>query len=329
MQKKRWRVYIPEILVPEEPQMEILERIARIETGAPKGEADLIAKISRSDAVLITSRIAMTRKVLEACPRLKIIGKYGVGIENIDVRAATELGIPVVNVAGGNTNAVAELALGLILAVLRGIQDGKNYIAAGRWRDERFMGNELAGTRVGIIGYGAIAKSVIRKLQGFEVQEILAFSESRGREKPEFPNTVLTDLRHLLRKSDIVTIHKSLTPKSKGLIGREEINLMKKTAYLINTSRGALVDEKALITAMREGRIAGAALDVFDQEPLPQDHPFLSLDKIVLTPHIAASTRKGRLHMVITAALNVADFLEGKGIKRQYLVNREVYRSGR
>ena len=329
MQKKSWRIYIPEIIAPAEPQREILERIAEIETGTPKGEADLISKISRADAVLITIRTVMTRKIMEACPQLRIIGKYGVGIENIDVQAATELGIPVVNVAGGNSNAVAEMTLGLILAALRGIQESKKYIAIGRWQDQRFMGDELMDSRVGVVGYGAIGRSVIRKLQGFEVREILVFTESHGQEKPEFPNVVLTDLNRLLTESDIVTLHKSLTPQSKGLIGRAEIGLMKRTAYLINTSRGALVDEKELIVALEEGKIKGAAIDVFDQEPLPRDHPFLSLDNVVLTPHIAASTRNSRLQMVKTAARNVADFLEGKGINPQYLVNPEVYKAGR
>jgi len=326
VKEKKWKVYVPEFLPPDKPQREILAKIAKIETGLAKDEAELIAKTSRADAVLLTLKTLMTRQVLESCPRLKIIGKYGVGTENIDIQAATELGIPVVNVPGLNSNAVAELSIGLILAVMRRIQEGKRHISAGGWRDESFLGDELIGSRVGIIGYGHIAKGVIRKLQGFEVGKILVFTESKRREKPEFKNVTLTNLQALLKESDIVTIHKSLTPQSQGLIGRREIGLMKKTAYLINTSRGSLVDERELIRALQARRIAGAALDVYEEEPLPRDHPLLFLDNVVLTPHIGGSTRRTRLQMVTAAARNVADFLEGQRIDPRCLVNQEVWK---
>ncbi len=326
MKNRKWRVYVPEFLPPIEPQREIFAGIAEVESGLASDEADLIAKASRADALLLTLKTRMTRRVMESSPQLKIIGKYGVGVENIDIEAATELGIPVVNVPGLNSNAVAELTIGLALAVMRRIQEGKKHIAAGKWRDESFLGDELIDSRVGIIGYGAIAKDVIRKLQGFGVREIFVFTESRGQERPEFKNVKLTPLPSLLKESDIVTIHKSLTPQSKGLIGRKEMALMKKTAYLINTSRGPLVDQGELIKVLRERRIAGAALDVYENEPLPHDHPLLSLDNVVLTPHIGGSTRRTRLQMVTTAARNVADFLKGQRIDLQCLVNREVYK---
>jgi len=326
MPRKKWLVYIPEILPPIEPQMEIFGKIADVETGISKDEADLITRASKADAVLITLTTRMTREVIESCPKLKIIGKYGVGTENIDLEAATELGIPVVNVPAMNSNAVAELTIGLILAVMRRIPKGEKHIAGGGWRDESFIGDELMGSRVGVIGYGEIAKRVIRKLQGFEIREIFVFTESKGHEKPEFRNVTFTDLPNLLRESDIVTLHKSLTPKSRGLIGGEELGLMKKTAYLINTSRGSLVDELGLVKALRERRIAGAALDVYEKEPLPPNHPLLSLDNVVLTPHIGGSTHRTRLQMVTIAAGNVADFLRGKRINPQYIVNREVHK---
>ncbi len=283
--------------------------------------------MSKADAALLTIKTPMTRKIIESCPKLKIIGKYGVGTENIDIDAATELGIPVVNVPGVNSNAVAELTIGLILSIMRHIPEGKNHIARGGWRDESLLGDELSGSIVGIIGYGQIAKRVIRKLRGFEIKEILVFSESRTREKPEFRNVTFTDLPGLLKESDIVTIHKSSTPKSKGLIGKDEINLMKKTAYLVNTSRGSLVDEVELVKALQDRRIAGAALDVYEKEPLAQDHPLLSLNNVVLTPHIGGSTRRTRVQMVTIAANNVANFLQGKKISPQYIVNQEVYKT--
>ncbi|MBI5969065.1 MAG: hypothetical protein HY882_14565, partial [Deltaproteobacteria bacterium] len=247
MEHKKLVVYIPDFLPPIEPQKEIFAGIAEIETGEAKDEEDLIARVSRADAVLLTLKTPMTRKIMESCPQLKIIGKYGVGTENIDLEAATDLGIPVVNVPAMNSNAVAELTIGLILSVMRRIPEGKKHIAGGGWRDESFIGDELIGSRVGVVGYGEIAKRVIRKLQGFEIREIFVFTESKGHEKPEFKNVTFTDLPNLLRESDIVTLHKSLTPKSRGLIGRTELGFMKKTAYLINTSRGSLVDELELV----------------------------------------------------------------------------------
>ena len=326
MEDQKWRIYVPEMIPPAEPQMEILSPLGEIETGESRGEADLIARAGRADALLLSIKTRMTRKVMAACPKLKVISKYGVGVENIDVAAATELGIPVFNTPGSTANSTAELVIGLMLSALRRIHLAKDYIAGGRWRDETFLGDELFRSQIGIIGYGDVAKRVIRKLQGFEVGKFLVFTETKGQEKPEFPNVTFTGLSDLLQNSDIVSIHKALTPKSKGLIGRREIGLLKKTAYLINASRGSLLDESALIEALREKRIAGAALDVFEQEPLPPDHPFLSLNNVAVTPHIGGSTRQTRIITVTAAARNLADFLLGKRIEPRYLVNPKAYK---
>lgn len=324
MKSKRWIVYIPEFLPPEEPQKRILDSIAEIRTGVAKTEAELISLIRAVDAVLITLRTRMTRTVIEACPHLKVIGKYGTGIENIDIKAATDMRIPVTNVPGAS-HATAEMTIALMLAVSRHIQKARNHIKRGGWREDSLLGFELFGGTVGIIGYGTIGKLVIKKLQGFEVEKFLVFSQSKSDETPEFSNVEFVGFEPLLKESDIVSIHKRLTPQTRGMIGEKELRTMRNTAYLINTSRGELIQEDALIKALKNGWIAGAALDVHKTEPLSLDNPLLAMDNVVLTPHIGASTLKGRLKSVTLAAQNVADILNGKRPDLKYIVNPEVF----
>lgn len=322
--KKKYTIYIPIFLEPIEPQREILDPVAEIITNKAKDEMELISIMRDVDVVLLTSRHKVTRSLMQTCPNLRLIAKYGVGVENIDVDSATEMGIPVTNVPGINCNAVAELTIGLILAVLRQIQKTKEHMRSGGWKDEGFVGHELLGSSIGIIGYGDIARLVIRKLQGFEVRRILVFTESRSCENAEFSNVGFVDLYTLLRESNIVTIHKALTPHSKGLIGEKELQSMQDSAYLINTSRGPLVDETVLIKSLKERWIAGAALDVFEYEPLSKDSPLLSLDNVVLTPHIGGVTFDARLEMVTTVATNIVNILQGKEVDTKFLVNPEV-----
>ena len=327
MKNKKWTVYIPEMLSPKEPQRKLLDPIAELTFGLAKNETELISIASKVDAILVSMRTHMTRSVIEACPNLKIIAKYGVGLENIDIEAATDMGIPVTHNPGVNADAVAEFTIGLILAVLRHIQIGKMHIKeSGAWGDPRFLGNDIKDSTIGIIGYGNIAKKTIRKLQGFDVRKVLVFTETRGDEKPEFSNVKFVDLQYLLKESDIVSIHKSLTPQSRGLIGAAELKAMKHTAYLINTSRGSLVQEPALIQALREGLIAGAALDVFEKEPPDTESPFIGMENVVMTPHIGSSSINARLTNVTNTANNIVNILHGKKIDLKYVVNPEVFK---
>jgi len=329
MSNRRSTIYIPILRAPEEPQRAILEPLAEIITGEVKDELELISIVQRADVILTAFRTRITRAVMEACPNLKLIAKYGVGVENIDIRAATELGIPVTNAPGVNSNAVAEMTLGLMLAVMRRIQFARELIRSGVWEDEKSLGRELSGSTVGIVGYGNIARLVIRKLQGFEVRKILVFTESKSRQAPDFPNVAFEDLETILKESDIVSIHKALTPQSRGMIGESQLKRMKGSAFLINTSRGAMVEEGPLLKALQERWIAGAALDVYEQEPLSPRSPFLSMNHVVLTPHIGAATHETRERMVTTIAQNIADFLTGKGIDPKYQVNPETFRGKR
>jgi phosphoglycerate dehydrogenase-like enzyme len=248
-----------------------------------------------------------------------------VGVENIDVRAATELGIPVTNAPGTNSNAAAEMTIGLMLSTMRRIQFARELIRSGVWEDETTLGREIIGSTVGIVGYGNISKLVIRKLQGFDVRKILVFTESKALQTPEFHNVAFATLETVLKESDIVSIHKALTPQSLGMIGEDHLKLMKRSAFLINTSRGGLVQEASLLKALQERWIAGAALDVYEQEPLSPRSPFLSMNHVVLTPHLGGATHETRERMVTTIAHNIANFLTGKGIDLKFQVNPEAF----
>ncbi|MBU2053981.1 MAG: hydroxyacid dehydrogenase [Proteobacteria bacterium] len=321
-------VYVPEFLPPVEPQLKILSEVVTVKTGMAADEADLIARTARADAVLLTAKTPMTGQVIRACPRLKIIAKYGVGVDNIDIEAATKKGIPVINVPAMNSNAVAELTIGLMLAIMRHIPRAGERMRNGGWRDESFLGAELAGSRIGVLGYGNIAKSVIRKLQGFDVERILVFSEFLPGDRPEYENVVFTDFRSVLTESDLVTVHVSLSSTTKNMIGAEQIGLMKRTAYLVNAARGPIVDEPALIAALNERRIAGAALDVFTEEPPSKDSPLLHMDNVVITPHLGGSTLRTRRQSVIVLVNNLVELLKGNSIDSKYVVNPEVYDGG-
>jgi len=314
-------VYVPEFLPPVEPQLKILSETLTVETGMAADEADLIARASRADAVLLTAKTMMTRRIIEACPRLKVISKYGVGIDNIDIAAATEKGIFVINVPGMNSNAVAEMTIGLMLAVMRSIPRAGNRVRKGGWRDESFLGAELAGSRIGVLGYGNIAKRVIRKLQGFDVERILVFSEFLPEDRPEYDNVYFTDFRSVLTGADLVTVHVSLSPSTHKMIGAEQFSLMKPTAYLVNAARGPIVDEQALIEALKSGKIAGAALDVLTEEPPSKDSPLLQMDNVVITPHLGASTLRTRMESVTVAVANLVELLKGNPIDSKYIVS--------
>jgi len=325
MGEKEFSIYIPEYREPVEPQREILDPVAMIITESVDNESDLISILKRVDACLLTLNTQITRTVLEACPGLKVIAKYGVGVDNIDVAAATERGIPVTNTPGINCNAVAEFSIGLIITALRHIQRSKDHLKGGGWKNETFTGRQLSDCVLGIIGYGNIARLVIDKLNCLGVKRVVVYSASNAPTQPDASGLEFTNLQTLLETADVVSIHKALTPGAERMIGRKELQMMRPTAYLINTSRGGLINESALIEALNKGWIAGAALDVFDQEPLPQDHLLLSMKNAVLTPHIGGATIEARREMVMTVAKNIVSLLTKRAIDPKYVVNPEVF----
>jgi D-3-phosphoglycerate dehydrogenase len=261
----------------------------------------------------------VTADEIAAAPRLKVVSKHGVGVDNIDLPAATRAGVMVTSTPGANQVAVAELTVGLILALARRIPHHDNLVKAGGWN--RQTGIELAGKTIGFIGLGRIAKDVVVRLKGFRMI-FVAYDIVQDHTFAMEHDVHFTKLEELLAQSDIVTLHAALSGDSRYLIGEAELARMKPGALLINTARGDLVDENALYRALAENRLAGAAIDTLAHEP-PQDSPLLSLgEKIILTPHIGAQTTEAILRVGVMAAQNVVQALRGE--RPVGLVNPEV-----
>ena len=251
---------------------------------------DYIIDAVRDAEVIITEFCPINRHMIDSCPNLKAIGTIRAGTENLNVEYAREKGLRVFNNAGRNANAVADFTVGMLLSECRNIAKAHASIVSGGWKREfanSGMIPDLCGKTIGVIGVGQIGSKVARRLKAFEAK-IVCYDPYCCDTNTEFD---FVDLDTLLSASDFVTIHMRLTESTHHMLGRAELGRMKKTAYLINTARSGLIDEEALIEALREHRIMGAALDVFDQEPLPADSPFLSLDNVTLTPHMAGVTR--------------------------------------
>ncbi len=261
----------------------------------------------------------ITREMLQNSS-VKIIAKHGVGVDNIDLEAATELEIPVTVTPNANAVSVAELTIGFIFALSKKLIDLHNDL----YQKRQFVSNvglELHGKTLGIVGFGSIGKEVAKRALCLGMRVLVYdpyVEESILREL----GVERAELDELLRQSDFVSLHVPLNESTRHLIDREKISLMKKTAYLINTARGGVVDEKALAEALKNGQIAGAALDVFDVEPLPPDSPFFDCPNVIMTPHVGAHTYEAILRMNMMAAESILDFFNGKIPK--HVVNRDV-----
>jgi len=289
----------------------------------------LLEKAREVDALvtLLTDRV--DRELLDSAPRLRIVAQYAVGFDNIDVEHATRRGVYVTNTPGVLTDATADLTWALLLAAARRVVEADRFVRSGEWwrtgtgwHPMMMLGFHVTGKTLGIIGMGRIGQAVARRARGFNMR-ILYYQRHRLPEDVERElGAQYVDLETLLRESDFVSIHVPLTPETRRMIGERELRMMKRTAILINTARGAVVDEEALVRALREGWIAAAALDVFEREPLPPDHPLTKLDNVVLAPHIGSATRETRAAMARLVAENLLAFYRGE--VPPTLVNREV-----
>lgn len=264
-------------------------------------------------------------EVLKASSNLKVIAKHGVGVDNIDVETATQLGIPVMVTASANYQSVAEHTLGLMFALAKDIPWHDSRIRQGFWDKALYRGVELFRKTLGIIGFGRIGRRVYELVAPLQMK-VLVFDPYLNSELLPADVTRVNQLEDLLKEADIVSLHCPLIEQTRHLIGKRELELMKKNAWLINTARGEIVDEDALISALKEGKIAGAGLDTFKKEP-PEDLRHLcQAGKIVMTPHVAGATEEAFRRMGIEAALNVLNILEGKKPDKNYVVNPEVLR---
>lgn len=266
----------------------------------PLTEDDLIELLKGVDGVIAGSH-PFTRRVLYSADKLKVISRTGVGFDTIDLEAATERGITVTTTPEANSESVADFAMGLLLSLARQIPQGDKDVRSGRWMP--IMGADVYGKALGIIGLGKIGKRLAKRGRGFDMT-ILAYDTYQDTEFAAQNDITYLPLDKLLARSDFVSIHVPLTEETRGLIGEREFQLMKPTAYLINTARGAIVDEASLVRAIKERWIAGAALDVFASEP-PSDSPLLSMEKVILAPHAASFTKEAWDRMAKEAAENV------------------------
>lgn len=292
----------------------------------PKGELPnlekLIEAVRNTDVLLPRGTQPIPRKVVMANPNLRGIANYGVGYDNIDVRAATELGIPVTNTPGVLTETTADLAWTLLMATARKIPQAHDYTLSGQWEGpggKTFMGQDIGpGSSnkpkiLGIIGLGRIGKAVMRRSRGFKMK-LIAYDPPIKEIIQKMKGVEYRELDDLLRESDFVTLHCPLTKETHHLIGKREFDLMKPTAILINTSRGPVVDEKDLVAGLKKGKIAGAGLDVFEKEP--RLYPDLAkLENVVLLPHIGSATLDTRGQMAVVAAKNAITMLRGRDRK--------------
>ena len=270
----------------------------------------LLRIISDYDALVVRSETQVTAELLEMAPRLQVIGRAGVGVDNIDISAATQKGIAVVNAPTGNTIAAAEHTMALMLAMARNIPQSDASMRNGEWKRGNFVGFEVRNKTLGIIGLGKVGTEVARRSKAFEMQ-VIAYDPYVPKEYARTLGVDLVDLESLLQESDIVTIHTPLTDNTKALIGKKQFDLMKRGVRIINVARGGLVDESLLIKELKDGNVAGAALDVFSSEP-PTEIALISEPNVVVTPHLGASTAEAQVEVALEVADQVLAILENK-----------------
>jgi D-3-phosphoglycerate dehydrogenase len=271
---------------------------------------ELLTAIAGCDALVVRSGTKVTADVIEAAGRLKVIGRAGAGVDNVDVEAATRCGILVMNTPGGNSVSAAELAMAMMLALARRLPQATTRVRAGDWPRKEFIGTELCGKRLGIIGLGRIGCEVARRALAFGM-DVVAYDPFVTEERARALEVKLVGFDILVATSDVITVHSPRNPETMGLINARAFDAMKDGVLLINCARGGIVDEAALTAALESGKVAGCALDVFDQEPPSPDHPLLAFDQVIATPHVGATTREAQANVAIQIAQQVADVLRG------------------
>lgn len=295
-------------LVEKDHQVEINRR------DRPMDRERLLASIGDKEGLLCMITDTIDQQLLDLAPHLKIIANYGVGFNHIDIKTATAKGIPVTNTPGVLTDSTADLAFALILASARRLVEGDRDTRAGKfrfWAPLHFLGQDITGKTLGIIGLGRIGKAVVKRTAGFDMKVIYYNHYRLERAQEKTLNVEYTNFKTLLKISDFVSLHVPLTPETTHLIGEDELKLMKPSAYLVNTSRGPVVDETALLKALKKKVIRGAGLDVYENEP--ELTPGLAdLDNVVLLPHIGSATIETRTRMAQMAVENLLSGLRGK-----------------
>jgi len=303
------------VLVADALDPAALERLAgagfEVVTKTGLAGAELAAALDGCQAIIVRSATKVTAEVLQAAPdSLKLVVRAGSGLDNVDAAAARARGVEVRATPSANAVSVAELAFGLMLAYERHIVPAAAALAAGRWEKKRFGGREIAGRTLGVVGFGNIGREMATRARAFGMQ-VIAHDPLVASWPADFAWVARVELDRLAAESHFVTLHLPLTPETRGLIGAAELARMRDDAVLVNCARGGVVDETALVAALKAGRPRGAVVDVFEKEPPPADHPLLSLPNVIVTPHLGASTAEAQERAGLEAAAVVIDVLGG------------------
>ena len=309
------KILVSDPVAPE--GIELLRAQGEVDVKLGLDPKDLISIIGEYNALVVRSETKVTAEVIEAGGSLQVIGRAGVGVDNIDLDAATQKGIAVVNAPTGNTVAAAEHTIAMMMALARNIPQAHESLRRGEWTRSTFTGIEVRNRVLGIIGLGKVGAEVARRANGLQMR-VHGFDPFVSQEHANFLGLELVSLERIFQESDFICIHTPLTESTRGLIGEKEIVTMKSAVRILNTARGGLIDEDALFKAVEEGRVAGAALDVFSKEP-PGDSPLLKNGKIIVTPHLGASTEEAQTEVAREVAEQVIAVLQGQSAR--YTVN--------
>lgn len=309
------RILVADPIAPD--GIALLQRAGDVDVRTGLPAADLIAAISPYDALVVRSETKVTAEVIAAGTKLQVIGRAGVGVDNIDIPAATRHGIVVVNAPTGNTISAAEHAVGLMLALARHIPEADASLRRGEWKRSQFVGVELRGKTLGLLGLGQVGSEVARRARAFEMR-VIAFDPFVPEERGRTLGVELLPLPEVLAQADFLSAHTTLTQGTRGLVGAEELATMKPNARIVNTARGGIIEEEALLAAVQAGRIAGAAVDVFVKEPAP-DTILAGDARIVVTPHLGASTAEAQERVAVDVAEQIVAVLGGEPAR--YAVN--------
>ncbi|NEU31092.1 phosphoglycerate dehydrogenase [bacterium LRH843] len=285
-----------------------------------------VEDLSAFDALIVRSATTVTAELLDKMPNVKIVARAGVGVDNIDLEAATKRGVVVVNAPDGNTISTAEHTFAMIMSVMRNIPQANASIKAGEWNRKAFQGFELRGKTLGIVGFGRIGTQIAKRAKSFDMS-LLVFDPFLTKERAEKLGVQTAELDEVLANADIITVHTPLTKETKGLLGMKNIAKTKPGVFLINCARGGIIDQEALKYYLKNGHIQGAALDVFEEEPVA-DAELLSFSNVIATPHIAASTKEAQLNVASQVSEEVLNFLEGQPARNSInlpTLTKEVY----
>jgi glyoxylate reductase len=320
------RVFISR-MIPEKP-LKMIEAEAEVhlwEGDMPPPRPKLLDQLALADGAVVMLTEKIDQAAFDAAPKLKVLSNYAVGYDNIDVEAATARGIPVGNTPGVLTETTADQAFALLLASARRVVEGVDYVKQDQWKTWnpiQLLGREVHGATLGIIGLGRIGYAMAKRAQGFGMR--ILYHGGSNEEYAERTGAIEVELEKLLRESDFISIHSPLNEQTRGMIGQREFSLMKPTAILINTARGAIIQSNALLEALQNENIFAAALDVTDPEPLPANHPLVLQPNCLIVPHLGSATWQTRERMGILAAENLIAGLKGE--KLPHCINLKVYK---